>query len=459
MAPRTKNAASLKASRGTAERELDDALFATLTSRAKSEAARGFVRELYATLKTRELKQQSRAYGRRSTADRFLNAIEAFAADLLRAYAEPQARGWTYRSLHAQRFTGARVGYRQFVRLVDLLKAARLIETRRGFQRKTNFGAGPVVFSSKAHRYRATSQFIRLAQKHRVRAFEYDDHFIDELPENPVALRAGSTWTYGYKLRGKSLAVPRAPKVERIRSEVRELNEFLRATQIEGGHHRHYIRIFNNGDHPKFDWNMGGRLYNSSSNSYQQLSGEKRRAMKLNGEPVTEIDMSASYLTILLSWYGRSLHTVGSAKDPYTVGPLGRHDRAAVKQWFVMTLGTKKLSWTWSKSAAVEFRKRTGRCLTKSRADEIRDAAVCVYPELSQWPQDRRSWADLMYAESEALVRTMLALMREHRVPSLTVHDSLIVPASKEKLAQWQLSRSYKATTGVLPILKTKKRT
>jgi hypothetical protein len=48
-----------------------------------------------------------------------------------------------------------------------------------------------------------------------------------------------------------------------------------------------------------------------------------------------------------------------------------------------------------------------------------------------------------MWWESIAMVTTMLRLMREHQVPSLTVHDSLIVPLSKQALAEGLLSHQY----------------
>ena len=57
--------------------------------------------------------------------------------------------------------------------------------------------------------------------------------------------------------------------------------------------------IFNNGDHPKFNWNMGGRLYSYGESNYQQMESADRLRMTINGEEVCEIDIRASYLTIL----------------------------------------------------------------------------------------------------------------------------------------------------------------
>jgi hypothetical protein len=53
-----------------------------------------------------------------------------------------------------------------------------------------------------------------------------------------------------------------------------------------------------------------------------------------------------------------------------------------------------------------------------------------------------------------SMLFTMLDLMREYRVPSLSVHDSLIVPASKADIAAQRLARRFHWVTQVQPLLK-----
>jgi hypothetical protein len=64
-----------------------------------------------------------------------------------------------------------------------------------------------------------------------------------------------------------------------------------------------------------------------------------------------------------------------------------------------------------------------------------------------------RGYGDLMYLESQAIIGAMLTLMRDHQVPSLPVHDSLVVPGSKFKLAKEALVHNFRKQTGVLPRL------
>jgi len=59
-----------------------------------------------------------------------------------------------------------------------------------------------------------------------------------------------------------------------------------------------------------------------------------------------------------------------------------------------------------------------------------------------------------MCEESLVMIGTMLDLMWEHAVPSLSVHDSLIVPASKAEIAREALAGRFLAGNKVRPLLK-----
>jgi hypothetical protein len=58
-----------------------------------------------------------------------------------------------------------------------------------------------------------------------------------------------------------------------------------------------------------------------------------------------------------------------------------------------------------------------------------------------------------MFIESEAMIGAMAELMRDG-VPSLSVHDSLIVPETRRDLSADVLSRHYQKQIGVDPVLK-----
>jgi len=180
------------------------------------------------------------------------------------------------------------------------------------------------------------------------------------------------------------------------------------------------------------------------------MSGTRRRKMTINGEPVAEIDISGSYLTIFLSLHGLQLNLT---EDPYGLPGLGLEHRGAVKQWFVGTFGNKKPIRRWPKDMLDD-----DPGLRQYRAAEITEAVFTKYPVLKSWgePLNGRiySWADLMWLESAVMVATMLDLMHHHKTPSLSVHDSLIVPVSKAEVASEALRSRFQAQQKVAPRLK-----
>jgi hypothetical protein len=260
------------------------------------------------------------------------------------------------------------------------------------------------------------------------------------------------------------MAFPHTALSRRLEGEVRELNEYLARQHIEGGKHAGYLRIFQNGDQEGFRWNYGGRLYSTpSGKNYQQLSkqdgkrkGETRRTpgrlkMTINGEAVAEVDIRASYLSILHALHGEQLDL---NRDPYMLPGLGRQGRHAVKLWMVATLGSGKAIERWPKELIADHEEETGKPFDRRTYSVKRITALAVrqHPLLGRLQEPIRGrvlgWPDFMFRESQAMIGAMLDLKRNHDVPSLAVHDSLIVPASKTDLAIQALKSRFKAVTG-----------
>ena len=84
---------------------------------------------------------------------------------------------------------------------------------------------------------------------------------------------------------------------------------------------------------------------------------------------------------------------------------------------------------------------------------QVRNAVAKAYPLLEQLRRDDAEppiWAKLMYLESEAVLKTMLAL-KDLGIPSLSVHDSILVPRDSEVLAKATLAEHYHVTTRAIP--------
>jgi hypothetical protein len=103
---------------------------------------------------------------------------------------------------------------------------------------------------------------------------------------------------------------------------------------------------------------------------------------------------------------------------------------------------------------AVKYKKETGKDLGKqAKARHVSRRMLEVFPALRKLENYSHIWADLQFREAEAVIGTMLILMREHGVPSYSMHDGIIVPMSKARLARDVLMREFRSVIGVEPTL------
>ena len=212
-----------------------------------------------------------------------------------------------------------------------------------------------------------------------------------------------------------------------------------------------------------FRWDKGGRLYSQPQGPacYQNQSEAARLRMRINDERVIEIDFSSSYLTIFYSLCDEQLD---NTQDAY-VGILGPTalDRQVAKFWINASFGNSRLLTKWTEDLLHDLQDQ----LTKkgiSGFDKelypmrtIKEKVLERHPLLKRWGEKLkgrvRGYGDLMFMESEAIIGAMLTLMRDHQIPSLPIHDSLIVPASKFHVAKGILIDQFRKQTGVTPKL------
>jgi hypothetical protein len=429
--------------------QLRDAKFAALNSRARTEPSQGLVHDLFQQICGAERK--GRGPYKRTERQRRL-AVEGLVGDLLRAQGNGKAGGWVYRSLGRKSFTGEDVGFRAFKGVIDRLQALDLVERAPGVSHFTKgFGPQDRLVRRYASRWRATPALLTLCETHGLRGENVKHHFVTELPKKPLRLRTSATRDeYGQKQPGKNKPFTPTKKTEQLEKEVRDLNTFFDQFTLRGGDHRGFVRIFNQGDDPDFAWDKGGRLYSHGEGNYQQMREADRINMTIDGEPVCEIDIRASYLTIFHGWFGEQLDP---DKDPYLLPGLGKRAREVVKAWFLVAFGQDGFPKRWPPEVSKKYRERTGRSLSEYKVRTIAEKAVKAYPLLKRWGERKSGWASLMFTESRAIVGAMLDLMREQSVPSLSMHDGLIVPISKQNVAETVLGTRFRAAAGVEPIL------
>jgi hypothetical protein len=348
------------------------------------------------------------------------------------------------------------VKYETFTNVLNGLKSLDLIRHREGQTRyrKAEFDPGQFVSTSlpgRASRFWVTGKLMRLAEFHGINSDNVREHFTAELPMHPLVLKDYTGGRGKKKLKGRRINFKHTAESARLEQDLKELNTFLSGFRFTGGEHEGYIRVFNNRS-----WQQGGRLYSvGGPYSYQQMHETKRHKMTINGEPVAEIDIKASQLTIYHAMVNEPL--VGSS-DPYARAGI---DRWTAKKWVVISFGNGAPCRKWPDEALHdheerkrEHKKETGEDLPDlPKASQVARKMLMTFPALKKLGYDLELWADLQYREATAVIGTMLILMRPHGVPSLSMHDGLIVPKSKAELAQGILKREFRRVTGVDPML------
>lgn len=433
------------------------ASYATLSGRAVTEEASGLVDHLLGVLNEHETSTGTKKYQRVKTAAVWRAALEGFLTDLLDAAGNAKCERWTYRSLDKESFTGEGASARHFRRLYQALVVFKLIEHVKGRKRWTanafDSSGAPYATGGHASHFRATTALLDLANSFGITPENAFDHFQEPVPDEVIILKTGNSGSWQAKTKGLPMRFEMTRQVAELDSEVRALNIFLSTIEIKGGKHSGYQRIFNEGDLVvPYRWEKGGRLY-SSGNSYQTKSPEARGRMTFNGESVAEVDAKASYLTILSGLAGCPYD---ASDDPYDIGL----DRSVVKTWTVVTLGSKKHIARWPADKNAAYREATGRRMSDvASVHEVRKRMVAKHPALAIWGEQTHgehtsnlliTWADLMFAESNAIIGAMTDLMRMGK-PSLCVHDSILVRVSDVADAKVALARNYQIACGVIP--------
>lgn len=327
--------------------ELRYAPLANLMGRTISSAATALVTHL-ATAHPRTSSKKGASYKPQKLLPQLHAAIGAFLADLMMAQGNEDGGGWLRLSLDKRAFKKPNpVSYRMFDGLRSSWNTAGLIAEQAGYPGQLGFGSpGPRV--GKMTRFRATPKLLKIAEDHGVLVSEVQDHFFIEfdMPAELVQLTSPSGTTRN------------TAEARDMRKEIVELNAHFATHTLVGARHIGWVRKFHEVSADKYMLNRGGRLYSQPpmpATNYQNMPQEQRLKLRLNGEPVSEIDISASYLTIFYAAHGRRIEM----NDAYSniVGPDAQ-DRAIVKFWVNASFGNSSLITKWSPDLKKAFAKR-----------------------------------------------------------------------------------------------------
>ena len=384
----------------------------------------------------------------RQTLEKYHRATGAIIADLILGFCGEKSP-FSYRTLSAATFNDGAVSYRNFKSVIDTLEGLGLT-----FKVAQGFNEREIISTGQATCYRVSPLLLEIAAEFEITLANIDKHFACESPRTPLVLHSAKEqhdWRHSISRHQpftgkKRVRFEPTDQTRKLEAEVTELNEFFSGFKLEGGKHRGYRRIFNRGSEGDYRWNKGGRLYSVGDQNHQMLPADERIQMQIDGEPVVELDIRASFLTIL---YAQRYQPLDLSTDPYQIQGIPQH---IVKHWVVMTLGQNTYHRSWPKGLKNKFFEDTGYELQKVHPIKtVRDAVLNKHPVIAKCQNHCTDIFDLMYLEAEAMVRAMLQLKRAYRIPSLTVHYSIIVRERDVCGAAEAFTRSFKSVCGVEP--------
>lgn len=415
----------------------EDACSITLTGRAKSLEAQRLVEALVyeVVLPHRSTLGHSKRAGA-ATLTKLQFATEALLTDLTNLRRSTGISAAPLAGAHGMSrddFPSKRLGFGYDI--FRLVVAA--LENQSLLTREVGFPRWEAAHSEKvgvATCFSLTDRMIELAESHGVRLIEWGRHWTFQesggtsINGPRVELRAKRRSLRGEKQPAEHMTVDlNDPVVQSIGQQLQRINAFLRSQQIDGLAFAGLRRIFNNGDQPDFEWNKGGRFYSAhGGQSYEFWPAQKREGLiTINREPVTEVDLRASHLTLLHALSGKSFDPTD---DPYTL-----HDwpRIIVKLWVAQAIGSSNPRPTrWSRTSRSDYEDERSNCDLQDDFP-IREVGAAVkdkHPLLVDLGFLGLSTLDLQYHEAEILRRAMEKLMFELGIPALPIHDALIVP-------------------------------
>jgi len=429
--------------------ELKQARYMSLTSPPASPEAKRLVDSTIDIILRTEQRKRAR---QPSAAVAFKSAVGLIVGDLLIGL-QTREVGWSYLSLSTATFSDRPVGYKTFKSIIKTLEAAGLIDVSLGRNSQAiDFGGGqkPAYRPGFASRFRPTATMAAMALEAGIVDQAVTKHFPPQLPKRVIEVRAKSENTRGRKIKGKKLKFAHTEKSREMEVEIKELNRFLVTFELEGAGFSGYRRLFHEGDVEGFDFQWGGRIYGVGDYSYQNMKKSDRPNLKIDGEPIVEIDINASYLSIL---HGISGYPLPQRDDLYDIGGV---DRTIIKAWVSSTMGHHCFHSRWPKNAIQEIRDAGIEKPKEMTMTSLQPTVLDHFPMLADWPSGRITWADLMFIESEIIIGTMVELMRSYSVPCFSVHDSIIVKKKDQQVAMETLESQFLGRTTIEPRLKVK---
>jgi hypothetical protein len=234
---------------------------------------------------------------------------------------------------------------------------------------------------------------------------------------------------------------PATPEPSRLLPQIEAMNRFAAGFEVQNSLPPRWHRSFTH------DWQHHGRWYAvGGEGNYQHMALQDRLGIRINGEAVVEVDISASYLTLMHAVLGMEL----PESDLYAIPGMSR---PLAKGWINATISKGSPVKRWS----ADMRQALGAEAAIPPVT-VGVAVLDRYPFLGHPPQAvaGRPWAPaedrllshrLMFIEASIITQAMVKLA-ENGILALPMHDGLIVPASAQNAVMATLMASGQLVAG-----------
>ncbi len=247
------------------------------------------------------------------------------------------------------------------------------------------------------------------------------------------------------------LSLPDTDRHLALTAAVQRANGLLTRHQFEGCAPPALRRLFAG----SFD--LGGRLYGVGIKNFQTIKKADRAAIRVDGQPLAQIDVRAAHLSIACAAVGHPM--VGD--DPYAVPSV---ERDIVKAFVVAVFGNGAVPRRWPVGLL-----SAEQALRAGPIAGVAQAVCSVYPFLEKpsealagplgldtmghigTPKDLLALR-LQAIEAEGLGAALQDLWAAD-IPALPLHDAVLVPAPYADIAEQAMRRAFEGVCGIPKVL------
>lgn len=231
---------------------------------------------------------------------------------------------------------------------------------------------------------------------------------------------------------GRPVDYRETPAIRKMRQRLVEINEGIRTTMFTGIIPDAMVRIFNK------SFNRGGRFY-ALGGSWQSMSKDARKQIRIGGEPVVEIDYKTLHPALIYAQARQPL--------PDDCYQIGHWPRPLVKVAFLILINAKKEHEARAAIARHEqmasLAKPGSQLAYAVASDLMRDIKTRHAGIADAFHSDRG--AELMRLDSD-MAETVMHIMLMAGVVILPVHDSFLVQQSQAAFLEGTMLRvAYEA--------------